>query len=201
MQPNKPQYSIDYLNQIAPQEKRRASNDKLFFGVMGAGLIIALIIGVTLLSNSGGPSLTIQLQNLAAQLTTLQQVANSANTSIQSNQLQGINANLAIQLTNANQAITTPLKNNGVPAAIPQSIISENSDSTLISQLKDAKLNAVYDRVYSTNMTYELSNVLIQMRIIGKESQSKSLSTFINTTEANLQPIYTQLQQFSNQNN
>lgn len=201
MQSDQSSYSIDYLNQIAPKEKRSFKNDKMFFGIIGGGLLLALIVGAMALSKAGsGPTVTIQLENLTAQLITLQKIATKANTTIQSDTLQSINANLAIQLTNANQAIGVPLKNNNVnAAAIPASITAANADTDLVSKLTDAQLNAVFDRVYSTNMAYEVDAVLIQMRSIEKQTTSKSLKSFIDSTTSNLQPIETQLQNFANQ--
>ena len=198
MQPTQPQGSLDYLNQIAPQEKRDLRNDKMFFGIIGVGLVLAIVVGLMVLNS--GPNLTTDLENLSAQLTTLQKITSSANTTIHDNQLQGINANLTLQLTNANQALTAPLKSVGInPSAIPQTIVAKNADTDLVNKLKDAQLNAVFDRVYSTNMSYEIQAVLIQMRGIEKQTNNSSLKSFIDSTRNNLQPLQTQMQSFADQ--
>lgn len=200
MDPNQPRYSIDYLNQIAPQEKRTFAGDKMFFFVIGGGLLLAIIVGILMLTSNRGPDLTTRIETMAAQMQTLQSIAQNANSqSITSNQLQSINANLALQLTTANAAIAKPLAENNIPTPLPDKVIAANADTDLVTKLADAKLNAVFDRTYSTNMSYELTSLIIQMNDLEKDSSSKSLQDFIIKTRNNLAPIQKQLQEFADQ--
>ena len=200
MDPNQPRYTIDYLNQIAPQEKRTFAGDKMFFFVIGGGLLLAIIVGILMLTSNRGPDLTTRIETMAAQMQTLQSIAQNANSrSITSNQLQSINANLALQLTTANAAIAKPLAENNIPTPLPDKVIAANADTDLVNKLADAKLNAVFDRTYSTNMSYELTSLIIQMNDLEKDSSSKSLQDFIVKTRNNIAPIQKQLQEFADQ--
>lgn len=201
MDPSKPQYSIDYLDQIAPKQSSTIGNNKLFFGIIGLGIIVVIAFAILLVVGVGGPSQTSRLQSLAAQLQSMQTISTNAQADITDNHLQTINANLNIQLTNINQNIAAPYANSAVnPKNIPPAIKSEESLSGVTAKLADAKLNAVYDRVYANEMSYQLSDVFIVMREINNGTKSKSMHDFLNTTYNNLQPIATQLSNFTDAN-
>lgn len=200
MEPNQPHYSIDYLNEIAPSQRRSLGNDKLFFAIIIGALLIALLMGVFFLTR-GGESNTQQTQNLSARLQTLQKIATNANqkNAIKSNELKGINANLLTQLTNANQKITEPLEKSSGKTELPKNIVSANAETDLQATLEDARLNAVFDRVYSINMSYQLQSLLLQMQTLDNRTKNQSLKSYLVSTKKNLQPIEKQFTQFANE--
>lgn len=194
--PQPPQYSIDYLNQIAPQQKNSTPNKLLVI----VGILIMLLI-VTFaavgLSRLGGASSDTKLQTLAARLTTLQKVADKAQPNIKSNQLRSTNSSLNLFLTGANRDIAEPLTNNGVDVKkLDKAIVSKEDGSKLTATLEDARLNAVYDRTYAREMSYQLSTTLLLMDDVAESTNSKSLDEFIDTTKANLEPIKKQMSDF-----
>lgn len=200
MQPNQPQYSIDYLNQIAPEQSKRGPSNKLFFLVLGGGLILAIVVFVMMLGG-GGTAPTTRLETLSARLTTLQSISQTASANITDNQLEATNSNLNLALTNANRAITTPLANNHIdPNNLPKNIVTQENGSQLTATLQDAKLNAVYDRTYAREMHLQVSTVLILMSEIYDGTNSKSLRQFLTTTTADLKPINDQLASFKDAN-
>jgi hypothetical protein len=83
MNPDQNQYSIDYLNQIAPQPKKPGINNTLFLAIIGGAVVVALIVGALMLSKGTGP--TQKMEMLAARLTTLQTISTKAQTNIKSN--------------------------------------------------------------------------------------------------------------------
>ena len=197
MNPEDNQYSIDYLNQIAPQQKKSGLGNRLFFAIIGGGILLAVIVGFFALSSgAGGP--TEKMQTLAARLITLQSVADKSQKTIKSGTLRSTNSNLAIFLTNANRDIVDPLKNNGITIEkIDKKITAAENGDKLTKTLEDARLNAVFDRVYAREMGYQLDTVASLMTEIYDKSNSKSLKEFMVATDKNLEPIKKQLTDFN----
>lgn len=200
-QQSPPQYSIDYLNQIAPQQQKTAPNKLL---VIVGILVILLIVtfAVTGLSRMGGASSGTKLQTLAARLATLQDIAEDARPHIKNNQLRATNSSLNLHLANANRDIAEPLSTNGINIKkLDKSIVAREDGSKLAGTLEDARLNAIYDRTYAREMGYQLNTTLLLMDDIAQSTNSKSLDTFIGTTKANLEPIEQQLDGFVDSTN
>jgi len=197
MQPNQQEYSIDYLNQIAPQPNKPGMSNKLFIGVIIGGVLVALIVGLTLL-NSGGPTNTDQLQALGARIATLEKVSKQAQRTLKSNELRSTNSTLSIFLTNASRDIEAPISNNGgKPKTPPKAIASAESGSKLIATLEDARLSGTYDRTYAREMSYQLATVRSLATTIYEKTNSKSTKAFLDDTAKKLAPISKEFDEFS----
>lgn len=191
-----PQYSIDYLNQIAPKAQKKPLNSRLFLPVIIGGLLIAIIVGfLSLVNNGTGP--TTDMQTLAARITTLNKISSDAQKNIKSNNLLGSNSSLTILLTNAQQGMVTPLQKNGIDIKkLDKTIVDAESGTALTSKLDNARLNAVFDRTYAREMSYQLTTVETLMRTIYNSTNSKSMKDFLQTTSDNLVPIKKQFDSF-----
>jgi hypothetical protein len=198
MNPDQNQYSIDYLNQIAPQPKKSGIKDKFFLLIIGGGILVAIVVGLIMLSGGGTASPTQKMQTLAARMTTLQTIASTAQKNLKSSDLRSTNSSLTIFLTNANRDIVTPYKTNNVDVAkIDKKITAAESGDALKQKLEDARLNAVFDRTYAREMSYQLDTVVALMKDIYANTSSKSLKEFLDSTNKNLQPIIKQFTDFS----
>lgn len=200
-QQSPPQYSIDYLNQIAPQQQKNTPNKLL---VIVGILVILLIVtfAVIGLSRMGGASSSTKLQTLAARLTTLQNIAGDAQPHIKNNQLRATNSSLNLHLAGANRDIAEPLAANGINMKkLDKSVVARENGTALIATLEDARLNAIYDRTYAREMGYQLRTTLLLMDDIAQSTNSKSLDAFIDTTKANLAPIEQQFDGFVDSTN
>ena len=197
MYPNQNQYSIDYLNDIAPQA-RNTGPDKKLLAIVVIGVILAIGVGFSMLLG-GEPNSKEKLQTLAARLQTLQDISDKAQKNIKSGPLRGTNGNLTIFLTNANTAIADPLLKNGIknPKKLNKKIVLQENGEELSQKLEDARLNAVFDRTYAREMNYQLATVAALMKDIYTHSNSKSVKEFLVTTDNNLQPIKKQLAEFN----
>lgn len=192
-----PQYSIDYLNQIAPKPQKKGLSNRLYIAIAGGGAVLALIIGALMLfSGGGGP--TTDMQHLAARIESLGKISTSAQKNIKSNSLSGTNSNLSIFLTNADRDIATPLKNNGLDIKkLDKTIVTAEAQTALTAKLEDARLNAVFDRTYAREMDYQLATLQALMKKIYNSSNSKSMKDFLAATNTNLLPLMKQLEDFS----
>jgi hypothetical protein len=188
MYPDQNPYSIDYLNQIAPKPHKPGLSSKLrvIFIALG-GLVILTII---LMIFAGLGPKTDASQHLAARLQSTQTIVDGAQTNLKSSQLRSLNSNLSIYLTNANRDIVTPLQNNGIRVTkLNKSIVTQENGAAISARLEDARLNAVYDRTYAREMSYQLETIMLSMQQIYTTTKSQSLKTFLLAAYDNLTPI------------
>ncbi|HET6746634.1 MAG TPA: hypothetical protein VFH06_00830 [Candidatus Saccharimonadales bacterium] len=197
MNPDQNQYPIDYLNQIAPQQPKAGMSRSKFLLLMGGGLFLIIIVVVLMLSAGGGGPKD-KMQTLAARMITLQDISKKAQPNLKSSALRATNSSLTILLTNANRDIADPLKINGIDVTkLDKNIQAKEDGQALKDKLEDARLNAVYDRTYAREMTYQLQTTSALMGDIYDNSNSKSLKDFLLATDNNLQPITKSLSEFS----
>lgn len=197
MDPNQPQYSIDYLNNIAPTPQKQPVNKRLLMLVASGGVLLLIILGSILAAMLGGGGSGDRLQTLAARLQTLQTVAHGAQVNIKSNDLRTTNSSLDIYLTNANRDMATQLESRGInPAKLDKSIVAREAGTELIATLDDARLNAVYDRTYAREMSYQLATVTALIADLDASTNNAALKKYLETTRANLTPIEEQLANF-----
>lgn len=198
MQPDQNQYPIDYLNQIAPQQKKPGLSTKMMILIGGGVGLLLIIAGFMIFSSGSSAGPTQKMQRLAARMTTLHDIASKSQKEIKSGTLRNTNSNLAIFLTNANRDIEDPLSKNGVDIKkIDKSIEEAESGDELRATLEDARLNAVFDRTYAREMAYQLETVQALISDIYNKTGSKSLKEFLKATDSNLQPIVDQLAEFN----
>lgn len=194
--PPQPQYSIDYLNQIAPQSQKKGLSNRSFLMIAGAGAVVAVIVGILMLAN-GGSGPTKSMQTFAARVQALEKITASAQKNINSNDLRGTNSNLTLFLANTDHNMTTPLTNNSVDVKkLDKDIVAAEKGDALTAKLEEARLNAVFDRVYAREMSYQLTALETLMNSIYKSSKSKSMKDFLKTTDDSLVPIKKQFDSF-----
>ncbi len=196
MQPNEqPQYSIDYLEQIASTQKKPGMRDKLFPIIAIAGLVIVLLIGLLAMLSSGGGNQS-DMMRLSVRLKTLQSVADTSQNTIKSSDLRSTNTNLSLFLTNTARDAAEPLLASGVNVAkVSPTITAEENGADLKARLEDARLNVVYDRTYAREMSYQLETLAALMQQIEANTKSASFKKFLTTAQGQLEPIR---QQFAN---
>lgn len=195
--PNQQQYSIDYLNEIAPQGPKPGMSNKIFLFAVGGGLLIAIAVGLMLLTSGGGGPKE-QMQTLAARLQTLQTIAGESQKTIKSGELRSANSSLSILLANANRDIAEPLLNNGIDVKkLDKAILAEESGEELKKTLEDARLNAIFDRTYAREIAFQLDTIAALMGDVHASTKSKSLKEFLVNTDKNLQPIKKQMTEFN----
>lgn len=197
--PQAPQAPIDYLNQIAPAPKKPGINTRsLVIVVGGIGLVLALVAGFMMFVNSSSQGPKTSTVVLAARMQVLQTVADKSQKNIKSSTLRGVNSNLIIFLSNANRDIAGPLTTSGLDVAkLDKNVIAKEKADPITADLEDARLNAIFDDTYAREMSYKLTTISLLMEEIYASSTSKSMKDFLLKTDANLQPIKQQLDEFN----
>ena len=189
---NPDQNPLDYLNQIAPVKQRKDFLRTLrpVHYIIGIVLVlILLIVVVSLLANAANAP-KVQLQRLAARLQATTTIAQNANANIRDGNLEVINSNLQIYLTNMNQAIIKPMAAVGVNAkSLPSNIVaSEKDPGQITEELTNAHLSGTFDSTYARDMAYQLATTMTLMKEIYQSTPSSSLKSFLETSYNNLQP-------------
>lgn len=198
MNPEQPQpnYSVDYLNQIAPKPQKKSlfGGPRLVLGI-AAVLIVAIVIIVVGSIAGNKPN---SLQQLAARLQSTEKIVGDAQPKLQSSQLRSLNSSLKIFLANTNRDIAAPLAASGITfAKIDKKIIAAESGTDLLNKLEDARLNADYDRTYAREMAYRLDTIIISMQSIFKSTHNQALKSFLQTAYQNLGPTQKQFADFN----
>jgi predicted outer membrane protein len=197
MNPTQPNYSVDYLNQIAPQAPKKMRFSRLQYiliAVVGLLVVLTIIFGIIVSSKT---SVEPEKQ-LAARLQSTEKIVGDAQTKLKSSQLRTLNSNLKIYLTNTNRDIAAPLLKSGVDVTkLDKTIVASEAGTDITARLEDARLNAVYDRTYAREISYRLSTLVALMRQINTSTKSQSLKTFLDNAYKNLAPTQKQFDQFN----
>lgn len=191
MDPNQ-QYPIDYLNQIAPPEPKSPINPRLLY--VAAGLIGALVlVGILVFALSATRGRPVNnLVTLAAELKMIEGVAKSQHATINSRSLRSINGTLKVILADANREIA-PL----IPTDKPKQASIAPDDNGLKNRLNDARLNAVFDRTYAREMTYQLERIAGLAKSVSQTTESQATKDVLNRMGRSLTPLRSQLASFT----
>ena len=79
---------------------------------------------------------------------------------------------------------------------IPESTKNRLSVASTIERLEDANLNAVYDRTYTREMAFQLSQLLNSLQKTYKSTKSEGAKEFLSTSYDNLESSYNSLVDF-----
>jgi len=200
MYPNENQpIDPNYLDQIAPQPSQKiniANNKPIFIAIIG--LVITLFIFFIGMIASGLSGSGNQLERLSARLTATEGISVSATTNIKNSKLRALNSNLKIYLTNTIRDITPLLAVEKIDVKkLDKKIIASESNEKILAKLEDARLNAIYDRSYARELSYQLETTMSLMRQIYNKTKNKDLKTFLEESYNNLEPIQKQFSDFN----
>lgn len=189
----------NYLDTIAAPQRQNTLNPFVLWGIIG-GVILALIVVVLFMFNSGGPSQAESFTSYVHRVQALSKLTTSSTKTIQSTELRALNATTSSVLGTANQESTSVLGTvelKKLPAATKTSPVTAEF-SELTTKLNDARLNVVYDRVYAREVGYQLAKIRAELNALHKSSKSKSLRTYLEKTDDNLKPLVSQYNEFNN---
>jgi hypothetical protein len=189
--------SVNYLDQIAPQPTSRKFGplDKQHVIIGGIIAFILLIIISAICSLLlGGVNQTVQL---ASRLVNTKTIATDASSKIANSQLRALNGSLKASLTNTIRDIKPALAKSNINVdKLDKKLLAIENDKKMLDALEDARLNAVYDRVYAREMAYKLATTINLMQQIEKSS-SKDFKQILETAYTNLEPIQKQFEDFN----
>jgi len=186
----------DYLNQIAPKITKKTDILQNKLVIIGGISIVVVLIAILIANIASG--MVNQTEQLAARLLSTEVILDNATSKTKSTQLQTSNGNLKLYLTNTIRDITPILKKEAVNINnLSKKVKTTESNTSVLSTLEDARLNAIYDRVYAREMSYKLDTIITLMDQIQKSSSDKAMKLFLQDAIMNLKPIQTQFADFN----
>lgn len=161
-------------------------------GLVAIALIAVVVVSIlALVLNAVNAQQRGPAQQMGARLVSTAKISTDAQKNLKSSELRSLNSSLRLVLTNANRDSAEPLSridvnvtkiDGGVQAA-------ETARTTAITnRLEDARLNAIYDRTYAREMSYEVATLMTLLQQVYKQTNSESLKKFLDTTYKNLEP-------------
>jgi hypothetical protein len=187
-----PTSARSYLDQIAPVETKKPIILRLgpVQMIVGGIILIMLILLVVSIVSSVLKAPLVSLQQLSARLATTATLVEDASDNLNSTELRTLNGNLKIYLTNTNREIVEPFQSVGVSTAkIDASITKQESGTAIAARLEDARLNAVYDRTYAREMSYQLDTILNLMKKSHSSIGNAKVKVVLESAYENLAPI------------
>ncbi len=184
------EYSIDYLNQIAPTQQKPV-NRLAVFGLIG-GILAAAAVAVILMTSSGGATPSTQMQQTLARIGTLQTVSDAQQKHLAENDINQANATLSSALSSMKTDLTAIMKTKSIKVADKKSKITSTEAAYLTKlqkKLDDSYQRGTLDRTYTSQMTYELTLLRSKLKKLQTSSDSKSLTTFCTGAISNVDAI------------
>ncbi len=182
-------YSIDYLNQIAPKETKVVNR----FAVIAliAGILISALFGMILLSNSGGPSANDQLAPIALRIATLKSATAGQQKHLNENQINEANAALNSSLTTMNTDIQAIMKERKLKSSDKSTTAKTEKtySDKLTKTLDDSYQRGTLDRTYTSQMTYELTVLKTKLAKLKRSTKNKQLTEFATSSTENIDTV------------
>jgi hypothetical protein len=186
-QEQRAEYSIDYLNRIAPQEQKTV-NRVAIIGFIG-GIVAAIIFAVVIFFSTQAPSTNNQLPTLASRVETLKTVASEQQSHLTETQISEANAALTSTLTTMHTELTKTMETRKIKQSKNSTKEEEAYLAALKKTLDDAYQKGTLDRTYTTQMTYQLTLLKSQIAKLNRSTANKELSDFCDTSISNLNKI------------
>lgn len=182
------EYSIDYLNKIAPKEQKTINRFALF-SVIGA-VLFSILFAFILIGSSGSPSANAQLVPIAERVATLQAVTAEQQPQLTENQISEANAALSSFLTSMNTDVQSLMKARNLKDNNTSQLTTEKTyAATLSKTLDDAYQRGTLDRTYTAQMTYELTLFRGKLSRLKQSSTSSDIDTFCSNGMTNIDTI------------
>lgn len=185
-QPQNP-YTIDYLNQIAPKQKQPLFDKTMIivFGVLAFAIVA--FVGMMVFSSARGDSNSETLLRAYFKVQKTNELATKYQGRLQNSDLRAINSGLATTLSSDETKLKTLLDSSKIeiPKAeknkTPPKIISQvdRDIAELDKILDDAFLNAVLDRTYAREMSYNLDVINSLLKRVESSTRSESSKTTV----------------------
>lgn len=192
------QYSVDYLNQVAGGSTTGSNSiDKKFIFII-AGVVAALIVAAALLFMQPKAAADNKPVRLYTTLIDTEKSTSKSGKLLKSSQLVSINSSMRTNIINAARDMEEPLTATGQKPASLKSAANKAPyhDEKFAAALEDARLNAVYDRVYANEINTKLKYIIAYMEAIKKSTSSKKMKTFIDKNLPSMKTVQKAVDEF-----
>lgn len=200
----------EYLNQISATNQPTKSPksgifaSKFFWvGVISvAAFILIMIIGSAL--GGGSTSTKDKLYALILHINNTSELISEYQPNVKSSELRSHSASLSSILANTNKGLNdyATSKYNFKEKDIPKKITEEETTTKdeLQSELFEAKINGILDRVYAHKMAYEISLIATRESQLLKSANNDDLKEALTASYNSLNNLYSKFNDFSETN-
>lgn len=198
---------LDYLNQIsAPAAPAKTpfldKKFKIVFVILAIVIVLFIAISSILSSLPQESTVEIELGRLYNNSSSIISTINTYNSSIKSSDLRSAGASLNTILTELTSDTENSLKT--VYALTPTSFALTSEDSAALdktnSTLESAKLNALLDDYYASEISYQISRLLIIEDLILAKTSSPTIVEPISSSYSSLEQLKNTFSGFSETN-
>ena len=206
----------DYLNQIASETRPLTAKAPGFFGntlnlsmkqlkIFGIiAIAITIILFIAMAASSGDKNSERDYVDEAYLRTKdLSAVIDEYRTKIRSSELRSMAMSLKSLLTEANYNLSTSLTDDFGAKSVekPAKASTSTNEDAIIGELKDslesARLNAILDRVFAREFTYQISLLISLETTIINRTKKEPLKSSLTTSRTNLQAMHEQFDNFA----
>ncbi|MCA9341619.1 hypothetical protein KC952_03750 [Candidatus Saccharibacteria bacterium] len=197
-QPNQSQsydqgLDASYLDQIAAPAQQKIMNPFILWGLIGGALLIVIIF-IMVLFSSGQPSSAQRMNNFLFRVDALNSLVKDSQKTIRNPKLHTANGSLSSILTSIQTETTKFLNKSGSsdkkvrlkpPKGSP--ILAEYIQ--INKKIDEARLNAIFDRVYAREVAYQIAKLRTEMVPIYKDTSSKKIREFLENSDKDLKAL------------
>ena len=197
----------EYLKQISGQVRPAKSSKMSFLKspiVKIAGIaIIAMVIIIIFSSiiSAGKPSLENQNISLKLHIDNTLEIISEFQPSVKSSDLRSSSSSLYAVLSNTSRELGTYLETTyNYNTNKPPETLANDADlsrDALYSDLFEAKINGILDRIYARKMAYEISLFTSEESAIYNATKDDSLKSLLTTSYNSLDNLYSKFDDFS----
>ncbi|MBR3236418.1 hypothetical protein IKF92_01935 [Candidatus Saccharibacteria bacterium] len=200
----------EYLNQIAAtnrpvakQKNSMLSSKFVKIGIVSVVLLIIIIIlGAVLSGGKGGEkNLTIDLY---LHMSNTDEVINKYQPDVKSSDLRSISASLSTILSDGSNKLKGYLteKYNIKDKELEKSAEKAESErEELETELFEAKINGILDRIFAHKIAYEMSILMSEENKVLKSTKNEALTEIVENNLSSLENLYDKFNDFSEVNN
>lgn len=190
------EYSIDYLNKIAPKEQKTV-NKFAMFGLVGAGIFVA-IFAFAIMLNPGNktPDTKAQTIALSERIATLETATEQQQKNLNEEQIYAANTAINSSLGSMSSTLTETMKASKIKENKKQKTAELAYSTKLNKTLNDAYQRGTLDRTYTTQMTYELSILRSKLVTFKKSKVSTDLQNMSSTGIKDIDSVMKTLNEF-----
>lgn len=185
-----------YLDQIATPVQKKTMNP-LFLWVGIGAILLALLVGVFALLNSGGPSQTEKVSSFIFRVQALKKLSTDSTKSVQSSELRALNGSMGTILTGIDTTLQASAVTDKKSAKAPKGSKVTVEYEQIAQKLDDARLNVAFDRTYAREVAYQLGKLRSEMNYIYDGSKSKTLRTNLEKADADIKKLAADFTKFN----
>ncbi|MBQ3306358.1 hypothetical protein IJH02_02915 [Candidatus Saccharibacteria bacterium] len=203
--------NMAYLDKIAESNRPAKTTSLLPFSIspkilIGIGIVIFVLFAIMIFGSIfGGDKNTEKtlLDQISLRSENLGKTIDQYNKNVKSSKLRSMGSSLSTVLSETSSRSATLLAENFDSKKTDKSL--EENESAYIEEvntvLENARLNGLLDRAYVREMTYQIGILLSMESECSSKSKKTDVKDFLTSSMSNLDSLYTEFSEYSDETN